>query len=213
MPSTPKPDKAIKSRKGMPSPQLVEAEFKRRYNDQFFDPAFRAVQAELDKVVSALRDFYACETHLLEKDLGERTITHRLAVHLEKQFAEWDVDCDYDRLGERTLRLPRASVASTDDHFGKSVYPDIVVHHRSIPENLLAVEVRKAGNHQALEHDQQKLRVMTDPHLWFACRIGVDLTLEKAGVTVSDVYAGGALDQLLSNWLSQRLRETGLSAG
>ena len=39
-----------------------------------------AMQAELDKVVAALGEFYARETHLLEKDLGERTLTHRLAV-------------------------------------------------------------------------------------------------------------------------------------
>ena len=64
------------------------------------------IPSELDRVVRALGEFYARETYLLEKDLGERTLTHRLAVHLEKQFEGWDVDCDYDRLGERTLRLP-----------------------------------------------------------------------------------------------------------
>ena len=58
MPSTLKPGKAIEPRKGMPSPQLAEAEFKRRYNDQFFDPAFRAVQAELDKVADIAWDAY-----------------------------------------------------------------------------------------------------------------------------------------------------------
>src|SRR6202166_4884439 len=106
------------------------------------------MQSELDKVVGALHDFYARETFLLEKDLGERTLTHRLAVHLEKQFPGWEVDCDYSRLGERTLRLPHGTIISTDDHLGKSVYPDIVVHQREIPNNLLAVEVRKATNHQ-----------------------------------------------------------------
>ena len=58
MPSKPSPDKAVKPRKGMPSPQLGEAEFKRRYNGQFFDPAFRAVQAELDKIVDVAWDAY-----------------------------------------------------------------------------------------------------------------------------------------------------------
>src|SRR3978361_1852522 len=116
------------------------------------------MQTELNKVVSALKEFYARETHLLEKDLGERTLTHRLAVHLEKQFAAWDVDCDYSRLGERTLRLPKGTIVSPDDRNGKSVYPDIVVHHRAVPENLLAIEVRKASNHKPPEHDQQKLR-------------------------------------------------------
>jgi hypothetical protein len=172
-----------------------------------------SMQAELNKVVSAIREFYARETHLLEKDMGERTLTHRLAVHVEKQFPEWDVDCDYDRLGERTLRLPKASIVSSDDHLGKSVYPDIVVHLRSIPENLLAIEVRKASNHQPPEHDHHKLRGLTDPHLWFAYRIGVFLTLGKKSVSSSDVYVGGVIDRPLSGWLSQRLKDAGLVAG
>src|ERR1700757_4413498 len=146
------------------------------------------MQSGLDRVVSALGVFYARETHLLDKDLGERTLTHRLAVHLESQFGGWDVDCDYNRLGERRLRLPKGSIVSTDDDIGKSVFPDIVVHRRAVPENLLAIEVRKAGNHQPLEHDQHKLRALTDPHLWFAYWIGMILTLEKNRVSRAEVY-------------------------
>ena len=168
------------------------------------------MQTELNKVVDALKEFYACETHLLEKDLGERTLTHRLAVYVEKQFPGWEVDCDYNRLGERTLRLPKGTIISTDDHFGKSVYPDIVVHQRDIPNNLLANEVRKASNHQPPEHDQHKLRALTDPHLWFAYRIGVLLTLAKKAVSSSEVYIGGVLDRPLSDWLAGRLKDTGL---
>src|SRR6266436_6273998 len=142
------------------------------------------MQAALNNVLRALGEFYAHETYLFEKDLGERTLTHRLAVHLEKQFPGWEVDCNYDRLGERTLRLPHGTIVSTDDHLAKSVYPDIVVHQREIPNNLLAVEVRKASNHQPVEHDQQQ---HADPHLWFAYRIGVLLLLGKTAVTASEV--------------------------
>jgi hypothetical protein len=169
------------------------------------------MQTELDKVVTAIETFYARETHLLEKDLGERTLTHRLAVYLESQFPGWETDCDYSRLGERTLRLPRGSIVSTDDHIGKSVYPDIVVHQRAIPNNLLAVEIRKESNHQPPEHDQHKLRGLTDPHLWFAYRIGVCLTLGKKSVTASEVYVGGVLDKPLSLWFAERLEEAGLA--
>ena len=169
-----------------------------------------AMQAELDKVVAALGEFYAREVYLLEKDLGERTLTHRLAVYLESRFAGWDVDCDYNRLGERRLRLPKGSIVSTDDDSGKSVYPDIVVHRRTGPENLLAIEVRKAANHQPPEHDRHKLRAMTDPHLWHAFRAGLLLTLAKKNVAAPEVYVGGVADAGLSDWLSGRLREAGL---
>jgi len=169
------------------------------------------MQTELNRVVDALKEFYARETHLFEKDLGERTLTHRLAVHVERQFPGWEVDCDYNRLGERTLRLPKGTIISTDDAIGKSVYPDIVVHQRDIPNNLLAIEVRKASNHQPPEHDRHKLRALTDPHLWFAYRIGVLLTLAKKAVSSSEVYVGGLLDQPLSGWLAGRLKDVGLA--
>src|ERR1700738_4962204 len=167
------------------------------------------MQTELNKVVTALQEFYAREAFLFEKDLGERTLTHRLAVHLEKQFSDWDVDCEYNRLGERMLRLPHGTIVSTDDALGKSVYPDIVVHQRDIPNNLLAIEVRKAANHQPPEHDHHKLRALTDPHLWFAYWIGVFLVLGKTSV-VSDVYVGGGVGKSLTNWFSGRLKDAGL---
>lgn len=170
------------------------------------------MQTELNKVVAALQEFYGRETYLFEHDLGERTLTHRLAVHLEKQFAGWEIDCDYDRLGERTLRLPHGTIVSTDDHLAKSIYPDIVVHQREIPNNLLAIEVRKASNHQPPEHDRHKLSALTDPHLWFAYGIGVYLVLGKKSV-VSDVYVGGVIEQPLSGWLAGRLRDVGLGVG
>src|SRR5438477_961791 len=168
------------------------------------------MQAPLDKVVTAIREFYQHEAYVLEKDLGERTLTHRMAVHLEQQFDGWEVDCDYNRLGERLLKLPHGTIVSTDDELGKSIFPDIVVHRRAVPENLLAVEVRKATNHQPIEHDHHKLRGLTDPHLWFAYRIGVLLVLGKGQVKSSDVYLGGIIDRELSDWFAGRLRDTGL---
>ena len=170
------------------------------------------MQAELEKVVEAIREFYAHEGFLLEKDLGERTLTHRLAVHLERIYSGWEVDCDYNRLGERLLKLPHGSIVSTDDGLGKSIFPDIVVHRRAVPENLLAIEISKETNHQPAEHDHHKLRGLTDPHLWFAYRIGVFLILGRKHVTASDVYLGGLIDPALSNWFGERLRDMGLAA-
>jgi len=170
------------------------------------------MQTELDKVVAALAELYAREAFLFEQDLGERTLTHRLAVHLERHFSGFEVDCNYDRLGARTLRLPHGTIISTDDHLGKSIYPDIVVHQREIPNNLLAIEVRKAGNHQPIEHDEHKLSALTDPHLWFAYWIGALVVLGKNSVTSSEVYVAGKRDEGLSRFLAQRLKDAGVGA-
>jgi hypothetical protein len=169
------------------------------------------MQAELNKFLVALREFYAQESFLLDKDAGERALTHRLAVHVEKQFSGWEVDCEFDRLGDRTLKLPHGTIVSTDDHLGKSVYPDIVVHQREIPNNLLAIEVRKAINHQPLDHDQHKLKGLTDPHLWFAYWIGVLVTLSRKSVSDAEVYVAGGLDRSLTAWFVERLKEAGLA--
>ena len=49
---TPKP------RKGMPDPKLDEAEFKRRYTQQFYDPAFQAMEAEIARLADIAWDAY-----------------------------------------------------------------------------------------------------------------------------------------------------------
>lgn len=170
------------------------------------------MQTELNKVIAAVRDFYGQETFLFEKDVGERAVTHRFAVHLEKHFPGWSTDCNYDRLGERTLHLPHGTIISTDDHLGKSIYPDVVVHQREIPNNLLAVEIRKASNHTPLEHDQHKLRALTDVHVWFPFWIGLLLVLDRHSVTMSEVYVSAALDEAQSRWFASRLQEIGLAA-
>src|SRR6202012_3697637 len=163
------------------------------------------MHTELDKFVAALKEFYAREAFLFEQDLGERALTHRLAVQLERQFPDFEVDCDFDRLGARTLNLPRGSIVSTDDHLGKSTYPDIVVHQRAIPNNLLAIEVRKASNHQPVEHDRQKLRALTDPHFWFAYSIGVLVVLGKNNVTASEVYVASEPVEALVQIFAERV--------
>ena len=47
------------------------------------------MQAALDKLVKAIGDFYARESHLLDRDLGELTLTLRLSLAVERQFQDW----------------------------------------------------------------------------------------------------------------------------
>jgi len=99
------------------------------------------VERRLQAAISALR---SQDSHLLEVDASERSITHRLAVHLERLFPGWDVDCEYnrDRRDHKTINLGMAGIRAAR-RTGK-VYPDIIVHHRG-SKNLLAVELKKRG--------------------------------------------------------------------
>ena len=53
-------------------------------------------------------------------------------------------------------------------------------------------------------------KALTDPHLWFAYRIGVLLALGRRKVASAEVYVGGVADTELSSWLSGRLKRAGL---
>ena len=50
---------APEPRKGMPSPQLDEAEFKRRFLGQYIDPAFAPLGDDLSRIADAAWDAYA----------------------------------------------------------------------------------------------------------------------------------------------------------
>ena len=49
------------TRKGMPSPELDEGEFRRRYLEQFVDPAFDDIRGDLDKIAGIAWDAYSDE--------------------------------------------------------------------------------------------------------------------------------------------------------
>ena len=171
------------------------------------------MQTELNKVVTALDEFYARETFLLEKDLGERTLTHRLAVHLEKQFPGWEVDCDYDRLGERTLRLPHGTDRldrRSSRQIGLSRYRRAPARDPEQPARDRGAQGRQpsaAGTRpaQAARADRPASVVRL-----------LDRRLSDAGQEErrsSDVYVGGVIDAPLSAWFSQRLKDAGLGPG
>ena len=58
MVKSPASAKATTPRKGMPTTELSRDEFTRRYTEQFVDPAFRGVQAEIDKIAAVAWDGY-----------------------------------------------------------------------------------------------------------------------------------------------------------
>lgn len=102
------------------------------------------VERRLQAAVAIFRDQ---DRHLLEVDASERSITHRLAVHLECLFPDWDVDCEYNRVGParkttspKSINLQMAGLSETR-RTGR-IYPDIIVHRRG-SDSLLAVEVKK----------------------------------------------------------------------
>jgi hypothetical protein len=123
----------------------------------------------------ALGRFMALDKHLLEADVSERAITHRLGMYLQDEFPNQNVDCEYNRNGKgpKTLMfsLPEVVDRARQDieaeidtnsysipsaaaeerqlaHETVSTFPDIIVHRRgSNRGNILVVEVKKRGRY------------------------------------------------------------------
>lgn len=125
------------------------------------------------KVCGALRAFFRSDHDLLDRDVNERSITHKLAEHLQRQFEnhceDLKVDCEYNRHVsdiKRLLVLKDAiggDAVEVDDSEARTVYPDIIVHQRgSDKRNLLVIEVKKTDK-RGMELDRDNLWELTEP--------------------------------------------------
>jgi hypothetical protein len=98
---------------------------------------------------------------LLDRDVNERSVSHKLAEYLQRSFRHWHVDCEYNRNHDMTKRLKWSREEEpVNSRKASTVYPDIIVHRRDTDDNLLVVEIKKVENSspQSDERDRDKLR-------------------------------------------------------
>jgi hypothetical protein len=160
----------------------------------------------MEKVTAALKSFFDNDGQLLKLNASERSISHKLAEHLEKEFLDWDVDCEYNRRGERPKTLPRIlfSDIKDDDQEAKTIFPDIIVHKRNQPDNLLVVEVKKSNSRESDDKDRTKLMAFTDPEGDYSYKVGLFIVFDVENQKVDKVQCfenGGevALDINIKN--------------
>lgn len=136
------------------------------------------------KVEEALRNFLKEDKYLLCENVNERSISHKLAEHLQKQFEDFDVDCEYNRhIGNvKRLRDPY-------DLEAKTVYPDIIVHKRGIDNgNLLVIEIKKSSsNVNEEERDILKLKRFTNKSKNFRYEFGLFIQFDVCKKSVGNV--------------------------
>src|SRR5215213_1925640 len=131
----------------------------------------------LEMVNASLAAFIAEDIHLLQVNVGERSITHRLADHLRASFKGWDVDCEYNRDGHDQKKVPLPNRHDPELIENTCVYPDIIVHIRGTKNNLLIIEAKKSSNknQDAFDFDRIKLRSYIK-HLRY--QVGLFITLK-----------------------------------
>lgn len=103
-----------------------------------------------EKVIEA---FIEKERFLLEKDLCERTIMHKLAEYFQLNFREYNVDCEYNRAwgvnknNEREYMEKVLDIDSSESDKMSRVFPDIILHKRGLDgdneENYVVIEIKK----------------------------------------------------------------------
>ena len=109
-----------------------------------------------DKVIAAVERLLHRDRYLFAHRVGERSISHRLAIYVEELFEGWDVDCEYDRDGETRKAIPDGSGNDNDE--GSKVLPDIIVHRRGPGGNFLVFELKKSSNRESDDWDFEKVR-------------------------------------------------------
>ena len=98
------------------------------------------------------------DRYLLDINVNERTISHRIAIHLENLIAgwneEWHVDCEYNRdvnannepYSKNIIPGGVPGEPGYDDADATTCYPDIIIHRRGTGTNLLAIEIKKSSS-------------------------------------------------------------------
>ena len=116
------------------------------------------------KVEFCIRQLLRNDRHLLEIKANERSIAYKLAEYLQQQFHDWHVDCEYNRHGIEIKKLGEARV-----------YPDIIVHLRNTPFNLLVIELKCSNENY--KGDIEKLKKFTDQNGEFKYKLGLFLKI------------------------------------
>jgi len=136
-------------------------------------------------LVDALRDFYDHESQLIELEVSERALTHKLAEHLQKRFREYKVDCEYNKIGKAPKRvlnlitqMSLSGKCNADCNACSNnkcvIFPDIIVHRRGEDDNLLVVEAKTGWSKQDQSNDHNKLKALSQSHE-FKYKLGISL--------------------------------------
>jgi len=129
-------------------------------------------------VVEALQNVLKNDPYLLEHDINEPTISHRLAVYLEGRFPGFNVDCEYNGnvdadSGRKYIHILKDIAKQlgilregeeNQEVLDRCVFPDIIVHKRGYngsDNNLLIIEIKKSSNKNNGAWDNEKLSRFT----------------------------------------------------
>lgn len=113
--------------------------------------------------------FFRNDSFLLQNNANERSVSHKLAEYLQKQFSDWNVDCEYNRKGLDKKILEGIRECSEQKETDR-VLPDIIIHRRNTNDNLLVVEIKIKNDDSC---DIEKLKKFTSSEGEFRYKLGL----------------------------------------
>ncbi len=155
-----------------------------------------------DKICRGICDFEEMDIDLLDKNASERSISHKLAEHIQRYFPNHNVDCEYNR-NEGDIKKLRSKLnvgvnLEPDDLDAKAVFPDIIIHKRGKKVNLAVIEVKKEKHvvekdSNSWNLDKKKLESFTKENGDYKYKLGLFLiayTKDKK-LIINNVFEGG----------------------
>ena len=149
------------------------------------------VAGRLDRAVRKLNE---SDLYLLEKDLSERCIAARLAMYLQNEFRDHNVDVEYNRAGDVAKRVPLSQqCAKRWNREGEALaVPDVIVHQRGeAGPNVLVLELKKTSNPEGWDCDRERVVLFREHlHYEFAALIECETRVgENIGVRIAEWHS------------------------
>ncbi|SRR6266568_925245 len=120
----------------------------------FYDDRLPAYEDIRNALANAVQETLDKDYDLIALGGHEQAIAHRIAVYLEKYFPSFHTDCEYNRNKHKAKN--RRPETPGDK---RQMRPDIIVHRRNTPDNVLAVEMKANANPESAS-DLDKLKCL-----------------------------------------------------
>ncbi len=155
------------------------------------------------KIEKAIEKLKEKDMFLINNDLHEITIAHKLAEYLESEFKDWDVDIEYnkkidiDMLKNTSKAIPNGfgNAGESGRKQQRRLRIDIIIHYRGkndYDSNLLAIELKKVGNRSRRNMDEDALKQLTDQNGPYKYQFGLFIDMNKEAHINEKLFVNGS---------------------
>ena len=145
------------------------------------------------KIRNALNTFYKNDSFLLENNLCERCLVHRIAVYLENErFPGYFIDCEYNKSFFDKKSVPKIASNLNGN------YIDIIITKRDDKRihDLICFEIKRCDNYHKRNKDRENLEILTKGNLfWYDYGFYIILGKSKEKTKIEVYIKGNKIDE------------------